>query len=243
VERTPGNVRHVLLVEDDDEQANLTRSFLRAYGVEVSHARTINDACVLLDAMPFDVVVLDRMLNGTDSVAWLSDLRHRHERGVLMVSARGGETDRILGLEGGADDYLAKPYNPHELLARIKALHRHTTRRGRGTRAGRTAMFGAWTLHLATYRLSHASGRSCDLTAGELSLLRGLLDNPGAVLSRNQLLALTRHDDGDVFDRTIDTLIVRLRRKLEDNARKPQLIQTIRGGGYRLKSEVSWKEG
>jgi two-component system OmpR family response regulator len=243
VERSPGNLRHVLLVEDDDEQASLTRSFLHAYGVEVSHARTIKDACVLLDAMPFDVVVLDRMLNGADSVAWLTDLRQRHQGAVLMISARGGETDRIVGLEGGADDYLAKPYNPHELLARIKALHRLTTRNGRGSKAGRTAVFGAWTLHLATYRLSHESGRTCDITAGELSLLRGLLDNPGTVLSRNQLLSLTRHDDGDVFDRTIDTLIVRLRRKLEDNARKPQLIQTIRGGGYRLTTDVSWKEG
>lgn len=243
MERSPDNIRHVLLVEDDDEQATLTRSFLRAYGVEVSHALTIEDACVLLDAMPFDVVVLDRMLNGADSVSWLANLRQRHDGAVLMISARGGETDRIVGLEGGADDYLAKPYNPHELLARIKALHRRSTRPGRGTRAGRTAMFGDWTLHLATYRLSHASGRTCDLTAGELSLLRGLLDNPGAVLSRNQLLALTRHDDGDVFDRTVDTLIVRLRKKLEDNARKPQLIQTIRGGGYRLTTEVTWKEG
>lgn len=243
MERSLDSIRHVLLVEDDDEQASVARSFLHAYGIEVSHARTMKDAWVLLEAMPFDVVVLDRMLDGADSVASLPDLRQRHEGAVLMVSARGGETDRIVGLEGGADDYLAKPYNPHELLARVKALHRHTTRNERGTRSGRTAVFGSWTLHLSTYRLFHLSGRSCDLTAGELSLLRGLLDNPGAVLSRNQLLALTRHDDGDVFDRTIDSLIVRLRRKLEDNARKPQLIQTIRGGGYRLGTDVIWKEG
>jgi two-component system OmpR family response regulator len=242
VDRGPDNIRHVLLVEDDDEQAGVARTFLHAYGIDVSHARSIKDAWTLLEAMPFDVVVLDRMIDGSDSVAALTELRRRHGGAVLMVSARGGETDRILGLEGGADDYLSKPFNPHELLARVKALHRRTTRNERGARAGRTVMFGGWTLQLATYRGSHDSGRTCDLTSGELALLRALLENPGQVLSRNHLLTLTRHDDGDVFDRTIDSLIVRLRRKLEETPRKPRLIQTVRGGGYRLSGEVSWKE-
>jgi two-component system, OmpR family, response regulator len=207
-------VRHVLLVEDDDAQAGLARTFLRAYGIEVAHARTIQDTWTLLDSMPFD---------------------------ALMVSARGGETDRILGLEGGADDYLAKPFNPHELLARVKALHRRSARREKRG-AGRSAVFGPWTLRLAAYRLEHSSGRVCDLTSGELALLRALLENAGKVLSRNQLLALTRHDDGDVFDRTIDSLVVRLRKKIEEDPRKPQLIQTVRGGGYRLIGEVAWRE-
>jgi two-component system OmpR family response regulator len=222
-------VRHVLLVEDDDAQAGLARTFLRAYGIEVAHARTIQDALTLLESMPFDVIVLDRMIDGTDSLASLNELRRRHHGAILMVSARGGETDRILGLEGGADDYLAKPFNP-----------RSARREKRG--AGRSALFGPWTLRLAAYRLEHSAGRVCDLTSGELALLRALLENAGKVLSRNQLLALTRHDDGDVFDRTIDSLVVRLRKKIEDDPRKPQLIQTVRGGGYRLICDVTWRE-
>jgi two-component system OmpR family response regulator len=234
-------VRHVLLVEDDEAQAGLARTFLRAYGIEVAHARTIQDTWTLLESMPFDVIVLDRMIEGTDSLASLSEMRRRHHGAILMVSARGGETDRILGLEGGADDYLAKPFNPHELLARVKALHRRSARREKRG-AGRSALFGPWTLQLAAYRLEHSSGRVCDLTSGELALLRALLENAGKVLSRNQLLALTRHDDGDVFDRTIDSLVVRLRKKIEEDPRKPQLIQTVRGGGYRLIGEVAWRE-
>lgn len=234
------DVRHVLLVEDDALQGEAVRDFLERHGLEVSCARDADAARTLLERLSFDVVVLDRMLNRRDALGLVAEIADRYGVPVIVASAHGDEVDRVLGLERGADDYLTKPYSFRELLARIRVLHRRRRAVRTTLEAARVACFGGWTLDQAAHRIAHDSGAIVDLSAGELAVLMALLEHPGRVLARHELLALTRKDNGEVFDRAIDVLISRLRRKLHVEPAAP-IIRTIRNGGYQLAVGVEWR--
>jgi two-component system OmpR family response regulator len=158
----------------------------------------------------------------------------------VIASSRVDESDRVLGLELGADDYLVKPYSFRELLARLKAVMRRVRESRRGPSARRVARFDQWTFDVTALRLVNEGGREVAVTPGEMTLLKVFLEHPDRVLLRAQILALTRRSDAEVFDRAIDVLVGRLRRKLETDPKRPQLIRTVRGEGYRFAARVSW---
>jgi DNA-binding response OmpR family regulator len=238
----------ILVVEDEPRLAELLRLYLEREGHAVSVVGDGRAAIAAIDAGPVDLVVLDLMLPGVGGEAVLSAIRERGDTPVLITSAKRSDTERIAGLRMGADDYLAKPFNPHELTARVAAVLRRS--RGAGAGGAPTAQTGAddpplsfdagrlvidrasrrYTLN-ATSDGTPARGR---LTPGELGLLAALARRPGAVLSRDQLLeAVTRRPD-EVYDRVIDVHVANLRRKLGDDAAQPWLIETIPQTGYRL---------
>jgi two-component system OmpR family response regulator len=229
---------HLLVVDDDREIRDLLTRFLRQHGFRVTAAadgRRMHEA--LADGR-FDLVVLDLMLPGEDGLSLCRRLRAESDLPVIMLTAMGEETDRIVGLELGADDYLAKPFNPRELLARIRAvLRRPRGAAGPGTgaageEAGAVLAFDGWRLDVGRRELRRADGTLVTLTAGEFDLLLALAERPGRVLSRDQLLDLTRGREAQPFDRSVDVQLSRLRRKIEDDPREPRLIKTVRGGGY-----------
>ena len=220
----------VLLVEDDRKIARLTEEYLQTYGLSV---RWVGDgAAALIEAAreEFDIVVLDLMLPERDGFDVCRTLRQRSHVPILVVTARVEIADRVLGLELGADDYLTKPFSPRELLARIQAL----VRRARG-RAGPTGLLHVGRLTLDTSSCSASlDGQELVLTSYEFTLLRVLAEHAGRVLSREQLLDLAKGGADEVFDRSIDVRVSRLRHKLGDDPRHPSLLKTIRGSGYML---------
>ncbi|NTX05645.1 response regulator transcription factor [Myxococcus sp. CA051A] len=221
----------VLLVEDDERLARLTARYLQEHGVVVTLAHTGNDALVESSRHVFDVVLLDLMLPGRDGLEVCRDLRGRTDVPIIMVTARGEEADRVLGLETGADDYLPKPYSSRELLARIRAQ----VRRARGKAGPSTQPVQAGRLLLDPRSLrATLDGRPLQLTTYEFSLLRVLAERAGRVLSREQLLDLVKGSADEVFDRSVDVHIFRLRQKLEVDPRNPLLLKTVRGAGYML---------
>ncbi|NMO21336.1 response regulator transcription factor [Pyxidicoccus fallax] len=222
---------HVLLVEDDERLARLTSRYLQEHGVVVTVAASGTDALVEASRHAFDVVLLDLMLPGRDGLEVCRELRGRTDVPIIMVTARGEEADRVLGLETGADDYLPKPYSSRELLARIRAQ----VRRARG-KAGPTSQ----PVHVGRLMLDPRSlratldGKVLNLTTYEFGLLRVLAERAGRVLSREQLLDLVKGSADEVFDRSVDVHIFRLRQKLEPDPRNPTLLKTVRGAGYML---------
>lgn len=232
---------HILIVDDDREIRDLTARFLRKHGFRVDDAANGREMDAQLADGKFDLVVLDLMMPGEDGLSICRRLRADSAIPVIMLTALGEETDRIVGLEMGADDYLPKPFNPRELLARIKAVLRRA-----GTAvdddppdtAGRALRFAGWTLDLARRELHAPDDALVPLTAGEFDLLVALAERPQRVLSRDQLLDLTRGREAGPFDRSIDVQLSRLRRKIEDDPRNPALIKTVRGGGYMLAADV-----
>jgi two-component system OmpR family response regulator len=194
-----------------------------------------------LKAGRFDLVVLDVMMPGEDGLSVARRLSAGGGPPVLMLSALSEETDRVVGLEIGADDYLAKPFSPRELLARIKAILRRSERREplAGTLGGRKLGFAGWILDTDTRELfREADGAETALTTAEFKLLVAFLERPRFVLSREQLLDITSSRSADVFDRTIDNQVSRLRRKIEEDPAHPKIITTVRAGGYSLAADV-----
>ena len=190
-----------------------------------------------LEQKQIDLIVLDLMLPGEDGLEICRNLRARRSIPVIILSALDEETDRIVGLEMGADDYLTKPFNPRELLVRIKAVLRRTRAlpaAGNATENTSRLRFAGWTLDLNSRHLHSPQGVLVPLSGGEFRLLHTLLEHPGRSLNRDQLLELTQGREAGVFDRSVDVLIGRLRRHLGENAKAPAIIQTERGVGYRL---------
>lgn len=221
----------VVYVEDDDRLARLTTQYLATHRVEV-HLVNRGDLAVaeVLRVRP-DVVLLDLMLPGTDGLDVCRQLRARCDVPIIMVTARTEEADRVLGLEGGADDYVAKPFQSRELLARIRAQ----ARRGRGESGPRAERIevGALSIDAGTMEVA-VRGRPVALTTSEFSLLHTLAQRAGRVLGREQLLQLVHGSADEAFDRSIDVVVSRLRSKIEEDPRNPRLLKTIRGVGYML---------
>lgn len=232
---------HILVVDDDREIRELLAGFLERQRFRVTAVRDAREARRALPNGHFQLVVLDLMMPGESGLDFARWLRASSPIPVVMLTALGEETDRIIGLELGADDYVAKPFNPRELLARIRAVLRRASGapEQREEAASRGLSFAGWTLETARRRLLNPDGVEVPLTGGEYDLLVALVDRANKVLTRDMLLDLLRGRQAGPFDRAIDVAISRLRRKLEDDGRHAQLIKTVRGGGYVLAAEVN----
>jgi two-component system, OmpR family, response regulator len=232
---------HILVVDDDPEIRHLLQTYLEKNGLRVTGVGDGKGLWAVLERARVDLVVLDLMLPGADGLELCRTLRARSRLPVIMLTARGDEMDRILGLEMGADDYLAKPFSARELLARIKGV----LRRARDLPLdpldelpGRLA-FAGWVLDTRSRDLIASDGLVVALSHAEYRLLHVLLTHPNRALSRDQLLDLTQGRGAGPFDRSIDVLIGRLRRRLGDDAKEPTLIKTLRGHGYLLAAKVT----
>jgi two-component system, OmpR family, response regulator len=222
----------VLIVEDDRQVRETVADYLASHGYEVIQAA---DGAAMRTALEREVpalVLLDVRLPGEDGLALARWLRERHDVAIIMVTAAGEVIDRVVGLEVGADDYIGKPFDLRELLARVKSVLRRVQERPAPAAASRRVRFGLCTLDLDRHQLIGQDGEDIPLTAMEFDLLRAFAEHPNRVLSRDQLLTLTRNREWEPFDRSIDIRIARLRRKIEDDPDKPRTIKTIRGTGY-----------
>jgi len=231
---------HILVVDDDAETRNLLREYLQKNGYRVSAAADGNAMRAAMSASHPDLVVLDVMLPGEDGLSLCRDLRARGNVPVIMLTARGEETDRIVGLELGADDYVPKPFNPRELLARVKSVLRRTRSLPENLQpdAASEFRFSGWALDVATRNLTSPDGVVVPLSGTEFSLLRVFLAHPNRVLTRDQLIDLMLSRDAAPFDRAIDVQVSRLRHRLRDDAREPEIIKTVRGQGYVFAARV-----
>jgi two-component system OmpR family response regulator len=230
---------HLLIVDDDTEILDLLGRYLTRNGYRVSTARDGSAMETVLDSARIDLIILDIMLPGRDGLDITRDLRTRSNVPIIMVTARGDETDRIVGLEMGADDYLPKPFNPRELLARVKTVLRRAkglpqTPGGRGNKL----RFEGWTLDLVGRELISPDGVHVSLTAGAFDLLTAFAEYPQRLLTRDQLLDMTRGRGAGPYDRSIDVQVGRLRRRIEADPKDPKLIKTVRGGGYMFTAAV-----
>lgn len=234
---------HILLIDDDREIRDLLSRFLDKHGMRVTAVRDGRDARRAWPLGHYQMVILDLMLPGESGLDLARWLRAGSDVPILMLTAMSDETDRIIGLELGADDYLPKPFNPRELLARVRAVLRRTGERAdRPAAAAKLYRFAGWSLEPARRRLTDPQGTDVPLTGGEYDLLAALVERANQVLTRDMLLDLLRGRQAGPFDRAIDVAISRLRRKLERDAGEgggdPQLIKTVRGGGYVFACEV-----
>jgi two-component system OmpR family response regulator len=232
---------HILIVDDDEEIRGLLAKTLKQYGFDVSTAENGEQMFQELDKITPDVIVLDLMMPGENGLTLCKKIAGRIP--VLILTAMGEETDRIIGLEVGADDYLPKPFNPRELVARIKAILRRTKREPTSNSdyvpGYEHLYFSHWTLNTLSRRLiSTEENMEVSLSSGEYDLLLAFLQHPQRVLSRDELLDITKSRMTIPFDRSIDVQISRLRQKIEDDPKKPQLIKTVRGGGYLFTAHV-----
>jgi DNA-binding response OmpR family regulator len=224
----------VLLVEDDRRLADLTKEYLEGHGVAVVHVADGRRGEEEALSGRFDAVLLDLMLPGKDGLEVCREIRARSDVPVLVLTARGEEADRVMGLELGADDYLAKPFSPRELLARIRALVRRA--KGRAGPARDVVRVGALTVDPGARRVT-LDGREVALTGYEFALLEALARRAGRVLSRERLMELARGSAEESFDRSVDVHVSRLRQKLGDDPKRPRLLKTVRGAGYVLADE------
>ena len=231
---------HLLIVDDDKEIRNLLTDYLEQADYRVSAVGDGKAMRRMLESNRIDLVILDLMLPGEDGLTLCRELRGKTNLPVLMLTARGDEVDRIIGLEMGADDYLAKPFNPRELLARIKSVVRRAQALPPNMETDKvhTLRFAGWTLDVATRNIMAEDGLVVPLSGAEYRLLRVFLDHPQKVLAREQLLELANGREAILFDRSIDVLVGRLRKRLRDDSREPVLIKTVRGEGYVLATSV-----
>lgn len=229
---------HILVVEDDAEISALVARYLEQNEFRVSVAASGRDMDRLIADARVDLVVLDIMLPGEDGLSICRRLRGASAVPIIMLTARAEEIDRIIGLELGADDYLAKPFNPRELLARIRAVLRRRPSLPETTPTRQVFLFSGWRLESTTRRLTSPTGARVALTSAETDLLLVFCEHAGRVLSRDQILDLTRGRTPGPFDRSVDVLISRLRQKIEEDARNPEMIKTVRSSGYLFTPEV-----
>ncbi len=236
---------HLLVVDDDREIRDLLERFLERHGFRVDVARDGEQMFAALGRGVFALVVLDVMLPGEGGVSLCRRLRSRSDTPVIMLTALADEADRIVGLEVGADDYVVKPFSPRELLARIRAVLRRTggpevraVAPHRADACRDSLTFAGWRLDPARRELHDPEGVLVPLTAGEFDLLQAFVERPQRVLSRDLLLDATRGREAGPFDRSIDMQLGRLRRKIEADPKAPELLKTVRGGGYLLTAAV-----
>ena len=229
---------HLLIVDDHRDIRDLLKRFLTQHGYRVSIAAEGKEMKKILKTANIDLIVLDVMMPGEDGLTLCRNLRATSNIPIIMLTAMSEEMDKIIGLEMGADDYLAKPFNPRELLARIKAVLRRYTTLQTIAPVNDIVSFDRWTVDINQRELTDDSNMIVMLSSAEFDLLRVFLAHPRQVLSREQLLDLAKGRGEGVYDRAIDTLISRLRKKLENDPKNPTLIKTVWGGGYQFTSEV-----
>jgi len=234
---------HILVVDDDLEIRNLLGKFLDQHGHRVTTAADGVEMRRALEDWSIDLIVLDLMLPGEDGLSLCRRLRSESDIPVIMLTAMGEDIDRIVGLEMGADDYIAKPFNPRELLARIKSVLRRARAMpdAPAPEDGDITHFAGWRLDRDKRELQSADGVMVPLSGGEYDLLAVFVTHPGRVLSRDQLLDMARGREAQPFDRSIDVQVSRLRRKIEDDPKEPVLIKTVRSGGYLFTPGVETK--
>lgn len=224
---------HIVVVDDDADVRVTVSEYLRRNGFSVSEAEGGARLREIMTSRPIDLALLDINMPGDDGLSLAREIRMSGPAGIIMLTANGEELDRVVGLEVGADDYVTKPYSPRELLARVKAvLRRARAQSGDVATLGREVQMGRCRLNLDTRKLFAADGTEVPLTAMEYDLLRTFADHPHRVLSRDQLLDLAHSREMEAFDRSIDTRITRIRRKIEPDPGKPDCIRTVRGIGY-----------
>ncbi len=226
---------HILVVDDDPALRQLLLEYLADNEMRVSAVASGAEMMAAFDSEAIDLVVLDLRLPGEDGMQLARRLRERAAVPIVLLTGRAEEADRVMGLELGADDYVTKPFSPRELLARLRAvLRRYHVQTDLPVRddSRRAYRFAGWELNLRTRKLTAPDGSKLDLSNGEFSLLAAFCGAPQRVLSRDQLLGLSRLHNAEVYDRTIDVQILRLRRKIEADPSHPQLIVTERGAGY-----------
>jgi two-component system OmpR family response regulator len=234
--------KHILIIDDDKEITAMVSDYLQANNYRVTYAYDGSQIKRQLKENNFDLIILDVMLPGEDGLSLCQTIRKELDVPIIMLSAANTEADKVAGLELGADDYIAKPFGARELLARIKAH----MRRAEGVLANpklklqklKRIQFDTWQLDRETHSLIDAESIMIPLSKREYDLMLILLENPRRILSRDQLMDLLYGKTLDPFDRTIDVLVGRLRKKIETDPKKPQLIATIRGGGYQLDVDV-----
>ena len=231
---------HILLVDDERDIREPLATYLSRNGVRVSKAENAAAARQVLSAYAIDLVLLDIMMPGEDGLSLAGFIRATSSIPVILLTAKAEETDRIVGLELGADAYVTKPFSPRELLARIKAVLRRARESGGKVRAPDTDTyaFGPWMLKSGERELVDDKGVAIPLSTGEYNLLHAFVTRPRRVLSRDQLLDLTQGRELAAFERSIDNHVSRLRKKIEEDASDPKLIKTVWGGGYTLAAEV-----
>ncbi|MER8899050.1 response regulator [Mesorhizobium sp. M0676] len=241
------HVDHILIVDDDREIRELLSGYLKKNGLRATAVPDGRQMRAFLDTDSVDLVILDVMMPGDDGLVLCRQLRAGKHKAtpILMLTARNDETDRIVGLELGADDYLVKPFAARELLARINAVLRRTRMLPPNlqvTETGRLLKFGAWRLDTVARHLLDEDGTAIALSGAEYRLLCVFVDHPQRVLNRDQLLNLTQGREAEIFDRSIDLLVSRLRQRLRDDAREPAYIKTVRSEGYVLSMPVEISE-
>lgn len=232
----------ILIVDDDSEIRSLLADYLVEQGYQTMMAQNGEAMWQALRTGHADLIVLDINMPGEDGLVLCRNLRTQSSIPVIMLTARGEAVDRIVGLEMGADDYLAKPFEPRELLARIRSVLRRSKSSGATTvpdTRKQTIRFAGWTLDVNAGHLISKEGVVVMLSFAESRLLKVFLDHPNHILNRDQLLSFTQGREADAFDRSIDVQVSRLRQKLNDDARSPQIIKTVRSGGYMLVAPVT----
>ncbi|MFZ6746540.1 response regulator [Undibacterium sp. JH2W] len=234
---------HVLLVDDDTEITALLSNYLEKFDISCS---AVHDGTAMrssLQTSKFDVILLDLMLPDEDGLSLLRQLRRHTSTPVIMLTARGEFSDKILGLESGADDYLVKPLDTRELVARIQSVNRRAQTSAQQMQEQKDSQpteirFDAWTLNLPSRQLCNPEKLIIPLSNAEFRLLLAFIKRPGQIMSRDQLIDFAHHKSTEVFDRSIDLLVSRLRQKLGDDPRHPNLLKTIRGEGYLFNASV-----
>ncbi|MEM1381515.1 MAG: response regulator transcription factor [Pseudomonadota bacterium] len=228
----------LLLVDDEPSIREPLTDYLQREQFDVVTAADAAEAREHVAAQAFDLALLDVMMPGEDGLSLARYLLAAQDLPVILLTARAEETDRVVGLELGADDYVAKPFSPRELVARIRAVLRRGTRTEDKDQLPETYLFDDLTMQLTRHQLVGRDGALIPLTGGEFRLLQVLAERAGRVVSRDDLLELTQNRRADVFDRSVDNQVSRLRRKVERDSANPMLIKTVRGGGYTLAAKV-----
>lgn len=241
----PPSAGNILVVDDDAALRETLADFLTLEGYAIREAANVSEARAAIAALAPDLLLLDINMPGGDGLTFAAEIRAHATTPIIMLSGKGSMVDRVVGLEVGADDYLPKPFELRELLARVRAVLRRVrpvvTEPGASLQpAIRQARFDAFVFTPARRSVVAVSGDAVDLTGAELNLLAAFVERPGRVLTRDAIADATRKDDWEAFDRSIDTLVSRLRRKLSQHSATATLIQTVRGEGYVLATDVSW---
>ena len=233
----------VLLVDDEATLREPLAEYLTGQGFRVSEAESAASArTALLNHAP-DIALVDIMMPGEDGLSLTRHLIESRDVPVILLTARGEATDRIVGLEIGADDYVTKPFEPRELVARIRSVLRRSSRPAQPQGGEPVYEFEGWQLDPVKRRLTDPDGASVSISTAEFRMLRAFLDHPLSVMSRDRLLDMVQGREAQLFDRAVDNQVSRLRRKIEADSRDPQFIQTVRGGGYRFAAEVRRIDG